>query len=79
MGITSAAPLPRYATLIRSIEPPDDTHEDSRQDTARLAAAGFRVSVLSSQRLLTPHQRRRYRINRNYLFFCRRTANPAAP
>ncbi len=46
---------------------------------ARLAAAGFRVSVLSSKRLLTPHQRRRYRINRNYLFFCRRTTDPAAP
>ncbi|MEE9209025.1 MAG: class I SAM-dependent methyltransferase, partial [Kiloniellales bacterium] len=46
---------------------------------ARLAAAGFRVSVLSSKRLLTPHQRRRYRINRNYVFFCRRVATPAAP
>ncbi len=40
--------------------------------TSRLAAAGFRVSVLSSRRLLTAHQRRRYRINRNHLFFCRR-------
>jgi SAM-dependent methyltransferase len=40
--------------------------------TARLAAAGFRVTVHSSKRLLTAHQRRRYRINRNYLFFCRR-------
>ena len=38
----------------------------------RLAAAGFQVSVLWSERLLTPHRRRRYRINRNYLFFCRR-------
>jgi len=45
---------------------------------ARLAEAGFRVSVVSSKRLLTPHQRRRYRINRNYLFFCRRTAKSAA-
>ena len=44
---------------------------------ARLANAGFRVSVLSSKRLLTPHQRRRYRINRNYLFLCRRTAKSA--
>ncbi len=43
--------------------------------TARLTAAGFLVSVLSSKRLLTPHRRRRYRINRNYLFFCRRTEN----
>ncbi len=43
--------------------------------TARLTAAGFLVSVLSSKRLLTPHRRRRYRINRNYLFFCRRVAN----
>jgi SAM-dependent methyltransferase len=47
--------------------------------TLRLAAAGFRVSVLSSKRLLTPHQRRRYRINRNYLFFCRRAASVTAP
>ncbi|MCH8998072.1 MAG: SAM-dependent methyltransferase, partial [Proteobacteria bacterium] len=39
---------------------------------ARLADAGFRVTAVSSRRLLTAHQRRRYRINRNYLFVCTR-------
>lgn len=44
---------------------------------ARLAAAGFEVSMLSTERLLTPFQRRRYRVNRNHLFHCRRRADSA--
>ncbi len=39
---------------------------------ARLAAAGLPARVVASRRLLTPHQRRRFRINRNYLLHCRR-------
>ncbi|MCH7793674.1 MAG: class I SAM-dependent methyltransferase [Proteobacteria bacterium] len=39
---------------------------------ARLADAGFHVTAVSSRRLLTAHRRRRYRINRNYLFVCTR-------
>ncbi len=38
----------------------------------RLRSAGFEVSVSSSKDFLTPHQRRKFRINRNYLFDCRR-------
>ncbi|HET8728169.1 MAG TPA: methyltransferase domain-containing protein [Alphaproteobacteria bacterium] len=38
----------------------------------RLSAAGFAVEHMSSKRLLTPHQRRRFRINRNHLFRCTR-------
>ncbi|HIP80440.1 MAG TPA: class I SAM-dependent methyltransferase, partial [Kiloniellaceae bacterium] len=38
----------------------------------RLAAAGFAVSPIWSRRLLTPHKRRRLRINDNHLFDCRR-------
>ncbi len=38
----------------------------------RLAVAGFAVRTVWSKRMLTPHQRRRYRINRNHLFHCRR-------
>lgn len=38
----------------------------------RLAAAGFAVTPVWSKRLLTAHQRRRYAINDNYLFDCRR-------
>jgi SAM-dependent methyltransferase len=47
--------------------------------TTRLADAGFRVSVVFSGRLLTPHQRRRYRINRNYLFICTPRSSRASP
>ena len=36
----------------------------------RLRAAGFAVRAVDSRRLLRPHQRRRYRINRNHLFHC---------
>lgn len=36
--------------------------------TARFAAAGLDSQLVDSRRLLTPHQRRRYRVNRNYLF-----------
>jgi SAM-dependent methyltransferase len=43
----------------------------------RLAEAGFAAEVVDSKRLLTPHQRRRFRINRNHLFACRRLAIPA--
>ncbi len=38
----------------------------------RLAEAGFDATVVESKRWLTPHQRRRYRINRNHLLTCRR-------
>ena len=41
--------------------------------TARLAEAGFAATVHDSRHLLTPHQRRRFRVNRNHLFHCRRT------
>jgi SAM-dependent methyltransferase len=43
----------------------------------RLAEAGFAAAVRDTRRLLTPHQRRRFRINRNWLFHCRRTAASA--
>ncbi len=36
----------------------------------RLAKAGFRAEIRDSRRLLTGHQRRRYRINRNHLIDC---------
>lgn len=36
----------------------------------RLEQAGFAVTVIGSASLFTPHQRRRFRINRNYLFDC---------
>lgn len=45
--------------------------------TDRLAEAGFVATVHDSRRLLTPHQRRRFRINRNHLFHCRRVTRPA--
>lgn len=38
----------------------------------RLERAGFAVKTVSSKSLFTPHRRRRYRINRNYLFDCTR-------
>lgn len=38
----------------------------------RLRAAGFDVRVVDSRRAFTPHMRRKYRINRNFLFDCRR-------
>ena len=47
--------------------------------SARLSAAGFEVSVVSSERLLSPHQRRRYRINRNHLFVCTRRPGKTRP
>ena len=39
---------------------------------ARLEAAGFSTETVDSRRLLRPHARRFYRINRNFLFDCRR-------
>lgn len=36
----------------------------------RLETAGFAVRVVDSRRLLQPHQRRRYRINRNHVLHC---------
>ena len=39
---------------------------------ARLDAVGFEATVKQSKRLFSPHQRRRFRINRNYLLHCRR-------
>lgn len=39
---------------------------------SRLAASGFAVETVSSKRLLSPHIRRRFRINNNFLFHCRR-------
>ena len=38
----------------------------------RLEAAGFEVETVWSKRLLNPHTRRRFRINSNFLFHCRR-------
>lgn len=38
----------------------------------RLRAAGFEVTVVDSRKFLTPHARRKFRINRNFLFDCRR-------
>ena len=40
----------------------------------RLAAAGLSASRIDSRRMLTPHQRRFHRVNRNYLFACRKQA-----
>lgn len=37
---------------------------------ARLARAGFRATIHGSRSLLSGHQRRRYRINRNHLIDC---------
>jgi SAM-dependent methyltransferase len=39
---------------------------------ARLQAAGFAVSRIGVKQMLTPHRRRFYRINNNFLFDCRR-------
>ncbi|MEX0921952.1 MAG: class I SAM-dependent methyltransferase [Rhodovibrionaceae bacterium] len=39
---------------------------------ARLAAAGLQAEVVASRDFLSPHRRRRFRINRNYLLFCRK-------
>jgi SAM-dependent methyltransferase len=36
----------------------------------RLGAAGLAARVIDSKRFLTPHQRRRFRINRNHLLHC---------
>lgn len=38
----------------------------------RLGQSGLAATVVSSKRLFTPHERRRFRINRNYLLHCRR-------
>jgi hypothetical protein len=38
----------------------------------RLAEAGLEAEVVSSCDFLTPHRRRRFRINRNYLLHCRK-------
>lgn len=38
----------------------------------RLAAAGFMVTPVRVKRLLTPHRRRFFRLNDNFLFDCRR-------
>ncbi|MEQ8964187.1 MAG: methyltransferase domain-containing protein [Azospirillaceae bacterium] len=38
----------------------------------RLAEAGLPGRAIDSRRFLTPHQRRRWRINRNHLIHCRR-------
>lgn len=43
-----------------------------RDLVARLTAAGFQVKTIWSKRLLSPHMRRRFRINNNFLFHCRR-------
>lgn len=39
---------------------------------ARLAAAGFEATPVRVKRLLTPHKRRFFRLNDNFLFDCRR-------
>ena len=38
----------------------------------RLADAGFAAEIHDTRHLLSPHQRRRFRLNRNHLFHCRR-------
>ena len=38
----------------------------------RMEAAGFAIETFSSRRLLSAHQRRRHRVNTNYLFHCTR-------
>lgn len=38
----------------------------------RLRSAGLEPELVASRRFLTPHQRRRFRINRNYLLHCRK-------
>lgn len=38
----------------------------------RLRTAGLEPKIVASRRLLTPHQRRRFRVNRNYLLHCHR-------
>lgn len=40
--------------------------------SGRLAAAGFAVTPVRSRRLLSPHRRRFFRLNDNFLFDCRR-------
>jgi SAM-dependent methyltransferase len=39
----------------------------------RLTAAGLSVRVYATKDIVSGHYRRRYRINRNYLLFCRKT------
>lgn len=41
---------------------------------SRLAEAGLNAKVVESNKLLIGHERRRWRINRNYLMFCRKTS-----
>lgn len=43
-----------------------------RDLVAHLSEAGFRVRTVWSKQLLAPHPRRRFRINSNFLFHCRR-------
>ncbi len=43
-----------------------------RDLVTRLTSVGFRVETVWSKRLLNPHTRRRFRINSNFLFHCRR-------
>ncbi|HZH27689.1 MAG TPA: methyltransferase domain-containing protein [Azospirillaceae bacterium] len=38
----------------------------------RLRAAGLEPQVFDSRRVLSPHRRRRHRVNANFLFLCRR-------
>ena len=38
----------------------------------RLAEAGFDAEMHDTRHLLSPHQRRRFRLNRTHLFHCRR-------
>ena len=43
-----------------------------RDLVTRLSACGFDVSTIWSKHLLTAHMRRKFRINNNFLFHCRR-------
>jgi hypothetical protein len=45
---------------------------NGREFPGRLAAAGLVPTIVDSRRLLGPHRRRRFRVNRNHLFDCRR-------
>jgi SAM-dependent methyltransferase len=45
---------------------------NGREFPGRLAAAGLVPIIVDSRRLLGPHRRRRFRVNRNHLFDCRR-------
>lgn len=48
---------------------------NGRDFAGRLVAAGLPAEIVDSGRLLSPHRRRRFRVNRNHLFDCRKTGD----